>query len=68
MVRITQRPLKVGDHVLVPWGFDADKHGIVVDVWGDPLANVRVEIEAKEGEQPEQLLLNASVLTHDENA
>jgi len=54
--------------VLVPWGFDADKHGIVVDVWGDPLANVRVEIEAKEGEQPEQLLLNASVLTHDENA
>lgn len=64
----TTPPLKVGDRVSVHWGLDADKHGVIVDVWGDPPSNIRVEVQVGEGEEPELLLLSPSAVTRDQDA
>ena len=53
--------LRVGDDVLVPWGLD-EVRGRVVEVWGDPPSHVRVELDLGDGEAPEVLLLNPSVV------
>lgn len=53
--------LEVGDRVTVPWGVD-EVTGRVVEVWGDPPAHVRVELDLGEGEEPEVLLLNPNVV------
>jgi primosomal protein N' len=59
---VSTQQLKVGDRVKVPWGFE-DLTGVVTEVWGDPPAHVRVALVVEEGEEPEVLLLNPSVVS-----
>jgi hypothetical protein len=56
------RAFRAGDRVTVPWGFE-EVVGEVVEVWGDPVAHVRVALQLEEGEPPEVLLLNPDVVT-----
>jgi hypothetical protein len=56
-----RRRLRVGDHVKVPWGIDETVEGTIVEVWGDPPAQIRVELTTGEDE-PVVLLLSASVV------
>lgn len=55
------KSLNVGDRVVVLWGLD-DVSGRVVEVWGDPVSHVRVELDLGEGEEPEVLLLNPRIV------
>lgn len=57
-----ERSLKVGDTVLVPWGLEGDVKGKIVDVWGDPPAQVRVELHFEDDPEPVVLLLSPSTL------
>lgn len=50
------RHVRVGDLVLVPWGRDEPVRGRVVEVWGDPPSQVRVQLLADDDEQPVILL------------
>lgn len=54
--------LKVGDTVLVFWGIEGELPGTVVDVWGDPPSQVRVELRFEDEPAPVVLLLPTSAL------
>lgn len=59
---IEHRHVRVGDLVLVPWGLEDPIPGRVVEVWGDPPSQVRVQLLVDdEGEQP-VILLPESIL------
>jgi len=56
--------LKPGAQVLVPWGTGRVR-GRVVEVWGDPPAHVRVQLELDEmdeGDEPYIVLLSPSIV------
>lgn len=59
--------LKVGAHVLVPWGLDEPREAVVLEVWGDPDApsHIRVQLleSDAEGDEAALLLLNPSMVT-----
>jgi len=51
------RHLRVGDLVWVPWGLEDSVQGRVVEVWGDPPSQVRVQLFVDdEDDQPVVLL------------
>lgn len=54
--------LKIGDAVLVPWGHEGEVKGKIVDVWGDPPSQVRVELHFDDDPEPVILLLSPSTL------
>lgn len=57
---------KVGDTVLVPWGLGDPVRATVVEVWGDPVAHLRVQLDlpdADEGEEPAVILISPTVLS-----
>ena len=56
--------LSVGTTVLVPWGLEADVKGKIIEVWGDPPAHVRVQLqlEGDDDAEPVILLLSPSTL------
>jgi hypothetical protein len=59
------RQLRVGDTVLVPWGFNPPVKAKILQIWGDPPANIRVQIafyEDDEDADPIVLLLAPSLL------
>lgn len=62
MVNGSRREFRVGDRVLVPWGVDAIE-GEIVEVWGEPVAHVRVSLQVEDDGELEYLLLNPSVIT-----
>lgn len=62
MVTRTHSGLKVGDRVLVPWGVE-QLEAEIIEIWGEPAAHVRVALQIEDGDEPEYLLLNPSVLT-----
>lgn len=55
------REPKVGAVVYVPWGIDEIIPAKVLEVWGDPPAQIRVELEI-EGDEPAVILLSPSIL------
>ncbi len=57
MVTGEHRHLRVGDLVWVPWGLEDSVQGRVVEVWGDPPSQVRVQLFVDdEDDQPVVLL------------
>lgn len=61
MVKAMSGHFKVGDAVSVPWGLDADLSGTVVEVWGDPPAQVRVKLDLPEEDDGEPVVLLLAV-------
>jgi len=58
--------LREGTRVRVPWGLDQDIEGTIVEVWGDPPTQVRVQLDAEPGDdvgEPIVILLSPTVLT-----
>ncbi len=53
--------LAVGMHVLIPWGLDADREAVIVEIWGpaDRPNHVRVVLLGDEGEEDGSPLLLA---------
>lgn len=50
--------LRVGTRVRVPWGLDNDVEGTVVEVWGDPPTQVRVQLDiASDDDAPEPIVI-----------
>ena len=63
MVTGERRHVRVGDLVWVPWGLEEPVRGRVVEVWGDPPSQVRVQLLVDdEGNQP-VILLPESLLS-----
>ncbi len=64
MTRMAKQ-LTVGSTVRVPWGLEGDVEGTVVEVWGDPPAHVRVQLNLPDDDdaEPVVLLLAPSALT-----
>lgn len=62
---MAEHALKIGDRVEVPWGRDRNVPATVVEVWGDPPTQVRVQLELtlEEDDEPVVLLLSPSVMT-----
>lgn len=59
----TSAVLKPGLWVLVPWGLDQPRRGKVIEVWGDPPTQIRVELEPlTDSEDSAVLLLSPSVV------
>jgi hypothetical protein len=58
-----RRHVKVGDVVLVPWGLEEPVHARVVEVWGDPPSQVRVQLLLDEEDERPVLLLPEELLT-----
>lgn len=59
------RPLKAGDHVRVPWGLEADRDAVVVEIWGpaDAPTQIRVElVGSAEDDEAATLLLNPKII------
>jgi hypothetical protein len=65
MVSSDLATLKPGKAVYVQWGLERRVRGRIVEVWGDPPAHIRVQLEL-EGEdaadEPVILLLSPSVV------
>jgi primosomal protein N' len=57
------RQIKVGDRVLIPWGLEEPVQGRVLEIWGDPPSQVRVQLLDVEGEDAPVLLLPESLLS-----
>lgn len=58
--------IKEGDKVLVPWGLGDPIKATVLEVWGDPPAHVRVQLQpedADEFEEPTVILISPTVLS-----
>ena len=58
--------MRVGATVRVPWGLDRDVEGTIVEVWGDPPTQVRVQLHLgteDEDAEPVIILLSPTVLT-----
>jgi hypothetical protein len=58
-----QRHVKVGDVVLVPWGLEEPVHARVIEVWGNPPSQVRVQLLLGEEDERPVLLLPEELLT-----
>jgi hypothetical protein len=56
--------LQVGAKVKVAWGLEEDVEGRVIDIWGDPPSQIRVQLflGQDEDEEPVVLLLSPSVV------
>jgi primosomal protein N' len=63
MVTESQRRVRVGDLVLVPWGLKEPVRGRVVEVWGDPQSHVRVRLMIDEEPDQPVVLLPESLLS-----
>lgn len=58
--------LKKGMRVRVPWGLEADREAVVVEVWGDPAKPTQIRVELlplDEGDEAVLLLLTPNVVT-----
>jgi hypothetical protein len=58
--------LKVGDTVYVPWGLEEPVAATVVELWGEPPTQVRVQLhlgdsDGDDDDEPVVLLLSPSV-------
>lgn len=64
MVKQATPQLKPGDRVVVPWGLDDDVRGTVVEVWGDPPAHIRVQLDlpGEDSDEPVVVLLAPSTV------
>jgi len=51
------RHVRVGDFVLVPWGLEEPVRGRVVEVWGDPPSQVRVQLLADDDDVDQPVIL-----------
>jgi len=59
----TKLSFKPGTRVVVPWGLDEPRRAVVIEVWGDPPTQIRVQLEPlSEDEDPAVLLLSPSVV------
>lgn len=59
----TKPVLKPGVWVSVPWGLDEPRRAKVIEVWGDPPTQIRVELEPlTDDEDPAVLLLSPSIV------
>lgn len=57
------KKLQVGTKVRVPWGLEDDVEGQILEVWGDPPSQVRVQLSLGDrDEEPVILLLSTSVV------
>jgi primosomal protein N' len=60
----TRVGLRPGTRVVVPWGLDEPRGAVVIDVWGDPPTQIRVELDQiSDDEEPTVLLLSPSVVS-----
>jgi hypothetical protein len=65
MVTGVPRQLRIGDTVLVPWGLNAPVKAKIVEIWGDPPSQVRVQLAFDDDDadtDPVVLLLSPSTL------
>jgi len=63
---MSKQQLQVGSSVVVPWGLERDVEGVVVEVWGNPPAHIRVRLRFEEDDEeaePVVLLLSPSSVT-----
>jgi hypothetical protein len=58
-----RRHVRVGDLVLVPWGLEEPVRGRVVEVWGDPPSQVRVQLFVDDEDDQPVVLLPESLLS-----
>lgn len=58
-----RRYVKVGDLVRVPWGLEEPVPARVIEIWGDPPSQVRVQLLLGEEDEPSVLLLPEELLT-----
>ena len=58
-----RRRVKVGDVVRVPWGLEEPVPARVIEIWGDPPSQVRVQLLLDEEDEPPVLLLPEELLT-----
>jgi hypothetical protein len=61
MVTGEHRHLRVGDLVWVPWGLEDPVQGRVVEVWGDPPSQVRVQLFVDDEDDHPVVLLPESL-------
>lgn len=61
MVTGEHRHLRVGDLVWVPWGLEDPVQGRVVEVWGDPPTQVRVQLFVDDEDNQPVVLLPESL-------
>lgn len=58
--------LRVGAKVRVPWGLDNEVEATIVEVWGDPPSQVRVQLDIAsddESSEPVVILLSPAMLS-----
>jgi hypothetical protein len=58
-----RRHVKVGDVVRVPWGLAEPVPARVIEIWGDPPSQVRVQLLLGEEDEQPVLLLPEELLT-----
>ena len=58
-----RRHVKVGDVVRVPWGLEEPVPARVIEIWGDPPSQVRVQLLLDEEDEQPVLLLPEELLT-----
>jgi hypothetical protein len=58
-----RRRVKVGDVVRVPWGLEEPVPARVIEIWGDPPSQVRVQLLLDEEDERPVLLLPEELLT-----
>jgi hypothetical protein len=58
-----RRHVKVDDVVLVPWRLEEPVHACVVEVWGDPPSQVRVQLLLDEDDERPVLLVPEEIMT-----
>ena len=52
-----------GLHGPVPWGLEESVHACVIEIWGDPPSQVRVQLLLDEDDERPVLLLLEEILT-----
>lgn len=57
-----RRHVKVGDVVRVPWGLEEPVPARVIEIWGDPPSQVRVQLLLDEEDEQPVLLLPEELL------
>jgi hypothetical protein len=62
-VRGQRRHVEVGGMVLVPGGLEESGNACVVEIWGDPPSQVRVQLLLDEDDERPVLLLPEEILT-----
>jgi hypothetical protein len=58
-----EQSVKAGDIVLVPWGLEEPVHARVLELWGNPPSQVRVQLLLGTEDEQLILLLPPSLLT-----